>query len=147
MIAEMKSVSPKAMMTDLLISSAAKIDFYSTVYFSTVATQYKGPFGKYVHDTLSYIVLVVLHYLECLSPPTIAFSNLEWLILIFFAGRPLVECQQLLHIRERIKKRQKKENAGGRLEWVHLKTLSIYLRYIVILHKGSVIMLTVIYTL
>ena len=108
---------------------------------------YWSPCAKYVRDTLSYIIMVVLHYALCLSPSTIAFSRLEWVILIFFMGRYLVERQQICNIRQRIKqgekqdeeKRRKKkeeeeegeENTKERrsgIEIYCLKTLSTYLR-------------------
>ncbi|KAJ7379859.1 hypothetical protein OS493_012611 [Desmophyllum pertusum] len=66
------------------------------------------PYFKFVRDTLSYIVLVVLHYALCLSPSTIAFSGLEWAILVFFIGRYLVERKQIWDILQRIIKQRKK---------------------------------------
>ncbi|KAJ7358638.1 hypothetical protein OS493_022070 [Desmophyllum pertusum] len=81
------------------------------------------PYFKFVRDTLSYIVLVVLHYALCLSPSTIAFSGLEWAILVFFIGRYLVEGKQIWDILQRIKQRRE----GAQSKWIRLKTLSIYL--------------------
>ncbi|KAJ7379861.1 hypothetical protein OS493_012613 [Desmophyllum pertusum] len=55
----------------------------------TVAEMYliylETPYFKFVRDTLSYILLVVLHYALCLSPSTIAFSGLDdcWNMLDF----------------------------------------------------------------
>ena len=93
---------------------------------------YTTPYAKYVRDTLSYIVLVVLHYALCLSPSTIAFSRLEWVILIFFVGRYLVERQQISDIMQRIKKRTTKGDVGVQSTWIRLKTLLIYVRYIIV---------------
>ena len=91
------------------------------------------PYFKFVRDTLSYTVLVVLHYALCLSPSTIAFSGLEWAILIFFVGRYLVERKQICDILQRIKPRRKKGDDDARAQsniWFRLKTLSIYLRWL-----------------
>ncbi len=90
---------------------------------------YLSPYAKYVRDTLSYIVLVVLHYALCLSPSTIAFSRLEWMILIYFVGRYLVECQQIWNIMQRIQHRLKNGEVRFQTKWTRLKTLSMYLRY------------------
>ncbi|KAJ7379864.1 hypothetical protein OS493_012617 [Desmophyllum pertusum] len=85
------------------------------------------PYFKFVRDTLSYILHVVLHYALCLSPSTIAFSGLEWAILVFFIGRCLVECKQIWDILQRIKRRKKNKDDGAQSQWIRLKTLSIYL--------------------
>ena len=96
---------------------------------------YWSPYAKYLRDTLSYIALVALHYALCLSSSTIAFSKLEWVILVFFMGRYLVECQQIWNTMQRIKQRGKNDDVGdikrNKTKWTRLKTLSIYLRYIV----------------
>ncbi len=99
--------------------------FFLISYLYSVANLYSSPYGKCVHDTLSYIVLVVLHYALCLSPSTIAFSRLEWVILVFFVGRYLIERQQIRYIMQRIKQRRNQS------KWIRLKTLSAYLRYVV----------------
>ncbi|KAL9952832.1 hypothetical protein ACROYT_G040145 [Oculina patagonica] len=92
-----------------------------------VCRMYSTPYAKYVRDTLSYIVLAVLHYVLCLSPSTLAFSRLEWVILIFFMGRYLVEGQQFWDIMQRMKKRKEKVNVGFQTNWIRVKTLSEYL--------------------
>ncbi|KAL9952846.1 hypothetical protein ACROYT_G040159 [Oculina patagonica] len=86
-----------------------------------VADLYSSPYGKCVRDTLSYIVLVVLHYTLCLSPSTIAFSRIEWVILIFFVGRYLTERQQIRYAMQRIKQQRYQSKR------IRLKTLSVYL--------------------
>ena len=86
------------------------------------------PYFKFVRDTLSYILLVVLHYVLCLSPSTIAFSGLEWAILVFFIGRYLVERKQICGILQRVKRRKEDGDVGAQSKWIRLKTLSIYLR-------------------
>lgn len=48
----------------------------------------------FLRDTLSYLLLLGLHLAICLSPATVAFSALEWGILIFFIGRFLSEFKQ-----------------------------------------------------
>ena len=55
----------------------------------------ESPYYKFFRDTLSYIVLLFLHYALCLLPSTIAFSGLEWTILVFFVGRFFVELKQI----------------------------------------------------
>ena len=45
---------------------------------------------------LSYLTLLGLHFAICLFPSTIAFSQLEWVILIFFLGRVLMEVDQFM---------------------------------------------------
>ncbi|XP_078350088.1 uncharacterized protein LOC144634914 isoform X2 [Oculina patagonica] len=99
----------------------------SNVTVENVCRMYSTPYAKFVRDTLSYIVLAVLHYVLCLSPSTIAFSRLEWVILVFFAGRYLVERKQILDIMKRLKQRRKKGNVGFQTKWIRLKTLSEYL--------------------
>ena len=100
---------------------------------------YLSPYFKFVRDTLSYIVLVVLHYALCLSPSTVAVSGLEWAILTFFVGRYLVERQQIWDIMQHIKRRKKKGDVGAQSKWIRLKTLSVYLRYMMLflLQKAS----------
>lgn len=84
------------------------------------------PYFKFVRDTLSYIVLLVLHYALCLAPSTMAFSGLEWTILIFFIGRYLVERQQLSDVMDHLKKqRGKSYQSNFRIAF---KTLLIYQR-------------------
>ncbi|XP_078352011.1 uncharacterized protein LOC144636698 isoform X2 [Oculina patagonica] len=99
----------------------------SNVTVENVCRMYSTPYAKYVRDTLSYIVLAVLHYVLCLSPSTLAFSRLEWVILIFFMGRYLVEGQQFWDIMQRMKKRKEKVNVGFQTNWIRVKTLSEYL--------------------
>ncbi|KAL9952839.1 hypothetical protein ACROYT_G040152 [Oculina patagonica] len=89
----------------------------------TLCQIYSTPYAKYIRDAVSYIVLVVLHYALCLSPSTIEFSRFEWVILIFFVGRYLVECQQIRDILQRIKKRK---DIGVQSKWILLKTILTY---------------------
>ncbi|CAH3137407.1 unnamed protein product, partial [Porites lobata] len=58
-----------------------------------------SPYFKFFRDTLSYTILLLLHYAICLSPSTIAFSGLEWTILVFYMGRFLVELKQIWDIK------------------------------------------------
>ncbi|XP_020619072.1 short transient receptor potential channel 2-like isoform X3 [Orbicella faveolata] len=86
----------------------------------------KTPYFIFVRDTLSYVALLGLHYAFCLSPSSLAFSGLEWSILIFFIGRSLVEFEQIRLIIKRIKgrrEREKDETNSNVLE----KALSIYI--------------------
>ncbi|XP_066021554.1 uncharacterized protein [Pocillopora verrucosa] len=58
-------------------------------YFTT-------PYFIFFRDMLSYLTLLGLHFAICLFPSTIAFSQLEWVILIFFLGRVLMEVDQFM---------------------------------------------------
>ncbi|CAH3122215.1 unnamed protein product [Pocillopora meandrina] len=66
----------------------------------TIYEKYKDyfttPYFIFFRDTLSYLILLVLHFAICLSPSTIAFSRLEWAILVFFLGRVLMEVDQFI---------------------------------------------------
>ena len=55
----------------------------------------KTPYYKFARDTLSYLLLVGLHFFLCLEPTTREMSILEWIIFIFFIGRYLVERKQI----------------------------------------------------
>ena len=67
------------------------------------------PYFIFVRDTLSYLALVGLHCAFCLSPSSLAFSGLEWSILVFFTGRSLVEYEQIRLIIKRIEGRRERE--------------------------------------
>ena len=89
----------------------------------------KTPYFIFVRDALSYLALVGLHYAFCLSPSSLAFSGLEWSILIFFTGRFLVEYRQVRLIVKRIEERRK----SGKDEThsnVLQKALCSYIRWI-----------------
>ena len=58
------------------------LDYFTTPYFI------------FLRDTLSYLLLLGLHIAICLSPATVPFSALEWVILVFFIGRFLSEVKQ-----------------------------------------------------
>ena len=83
------------------------------------------PYFKFVRDSLSYIVLLVLHYALCLSPTTVTFNGLEWVILIFFIGRYLVERKQIGDVLQHLKKQN---DGGGQSKCIHLKALYTYQR-------------------
>ena len=112
-----------------------KITHFYFPFLDSVAKFYvklwETPYFRYVRDTLSYIVLVCLHYALCLSPSTIALSGLEWTILIFFVGRYLVERKQICDILQRVTEgREKRENSHvtPQTKCICLETLSKYLR-------------------
>lgn len=90
------------------------------------------PYLKFVRDTLSYLTLLVLHYALCLAPSTTEFSGLEWAILIFFLGRSLVEWKQICDIVQRLKRQDEKQDDGDKSNYIILKSLRIYLRYLYI---------------
>ena len=55
----------------------------------------ESPYYKFIRDTMSYLILVSLHFALCLEPTTKEMSGLEWTILTFFIGRYLVERKQI----------------------------------------------------
>ena len=85
----------------------------------------RTPFFTFVRDTLSYIVLLGLHYGLCLSPTTVTFSRSEWVILIFFTGRYLVERKQIDDVFQHLKTQRE---AGAQSKCIHLRALSAYQR-------------------
>ena len=83
------------------------------------------PYFTYVRDTLSYIVLLLLHYALCLSPTTVTFSGLEWFILIFFAGRYLVERKQIGDAFQHLKTQRE---GRAQSKCIPIRALLMYLR-------------------
>jgi hypothetical protein len=65
---------------------------------------FKTPYFIFVRDTLSYLALLGLHFAVCLQPSTLKLTVLEWLILVFFLGRLLMEIDQVISgmIREEV---------------------------------------------
>ena len=113
----------KKMLNKLSLITKTKLFLFSTseIYLLSLET----PYFKFVRDTLSYIVLLVLHYALCLSPTTVTFSRLEWTILIFFIGRFLVERKQMADVLQHLKRERE---SGSQSKFIHLKALSIYQR-------------------
>ena len=66
--------------------------FFTEKYFDYFTT----PYFIFFRDTLSYLTLLGLHFAICLSPSTLAFSRLEWVILVFFLGRIVTEFDQFM---------------------------------------------------
>ena len=89
------------------------------------------PYFKFIRDTLSYIVLLVLHYALCLSSSTVTFSGLEWAILIFFIGRVLVEGKQINDVIQRLKQQKDSGYRRAHSKCIPLKALFIYQRYMI----------------
>ena len=104
-------------------SAKTKLFLFSVpeIYLISLET----PYFKFVRDSLSYIVLLVLHYALCLSPTTVTFNGLEWVILIFFIGRYLVEHKQIGDVFHHLKKQG---DGGTQSKCIHLKALSMYQR-------------------
>ena len=77
-------------------------------YFTT-------PYFIFFRDTLSYLTLLGLHFAICLFPSSVAFSRLEWVILVFFLGRVVMEVDQFISVKEAGMKAQKlwRRNRGG----------------------------------
>ena len=57
---------------------------------------FTAPYFIFFRDTLSYLTLLGLNFAICLSPSTVAFSRLEWVILVFFLGRIVTEFDQFM---------------------------------------------------
>ncbi|XP_066027980.1 uncharacterized protein [Pocillopora verrucosa] len=77
-------------------------------YFTT-------PYFIFFRDTLSYLTLLGLHFAICLFPSSVAFSRLEWAVLVFFLGRVVMEVDQFISVKEAGMKAQKlwRRNRGG----------------------------------
>ena len=82
------------------------------------------PYFIFVKDSLSYIILLGLHFALCVTKSTIPFSILEWIILVFFAGRIVNEISQFLLTKEERMILQKGDESRS---WVK-KQLRKYLR-------------------
>ena len=63
-------------------------------YFTT-------PYFVFIRDTLSYLVLLGLHFTICLETSSISFTWMEWAILVLFTGRVLFECEQFLNNKDK----------------------------------------------
>ena len=67
-------------------------------YFTT-------PYFVFVRDILSYLALLGLHFVMCITPSRIPFSEVEWIIFAFFMGRILMESRQLVQAKISQKKK------------------------------------------
>ncbi|XP_078356168.1 uncharacterized protein LOC144640972 isoform X2 [Oculina patagonica] len=67
--------------------------------FESYLEYFTTPYFIFVRDTLSYLTLLGLHFALCLAPSSIPFSGLEWVILVFFMGRILMESKQFLNVK------------------------------------------------
>ena len=86
----------------------------------------ESPKYKFLRDTLSYIIMLFLHYALCLLPSTIVFSGLEWAILAFYIGRSLVELKQISGVKQFLtRSRQTEDDDAG---FSHFKIFSVYFR-------------------
>ena len=76
---------------------------------------FKTPHFVFVRDTLSYLTLLGLHFIMCITPSRIPFSEVEWIILSFFMGRTLMEVRQLVQdkISQKKKTTAKTESSTG----------------------------------
>ncbi|CAH3162466.1 unnamed protein product, partial [Pocillopora meandrina] len=90
-------------------------------YFTT-------PYFIFFRDTLSYLTFLGLHFAICLSPSSIAFTRLEWAILVFFLGRVLMEVDQFIKkAGMKAPKGQQETNEAGE-DNILLKMLRNYFR-------------------
>lgn len=85
------------------------------------------PYFKFVRDSLSFVVLLGLHFALCLAPSSIPFSGLEWAILVFFIGRYLVEREQIFAVIHSMK-RQRNSGDDGNQSNILLKAFLLYQR-------------------
>lgn len=60
-------------------------------YFTT-------PYFIFVRDTLNYLILLGLHFAICLSPNSVKLTGAEWVVMVFFMGRTVMEIKQLINI-------------------------------------------------
>jgi len=76
------------------------------------------PYFIFVRDTLSYMVLLGLHFAICLEPSSLSFSRLEWVILILFMGRFLIEGMQVTD-KTHGERQNANENQKKNLRYLH----------------------------
>ena len=69
-------------------------------YFTT-------PYFVFIRDALSYLVLLGLHFTICLETSSISFTWIECVILVFFTGRVLFECEQFTNNKDKEKVKNK----------------------------------------
>ena len=67
-------------------------DYFTDLYLDYFTT----PYFIFARDTLSYFLLLGLHFIICLSQSVVKFSVTEVAILVFFIGRFVVEFDQCL---------------------------------------------------
>ena len=63
-------------------------------YFTT-------PYFVFIRDALSYLILLGLHFTICLETSSISFTWIECVILVFFTGRVLFECEQFTNNKDK----------------------------------------------
>lgn len=77
------------------------LDYFTTPYFI------------FLRDSLSYLTLLGLNSYLCLTPPTIAFTRVEWAIFVFFVARTLTEIDQFMGTKIAEKKATKQRLLHG----------------------------------
>uniref|UniRef100_A0A6P8IXW9 Transient receptor potential-gamma protein-like n=1 Tax=Actinia tenebrosa TaxID=6105 RepID=A0A6P8IXW9_ACTTE len=90
-------------------------------YFTT-------PYFIFQRDTLSYLVLLALHFAMSIRPSTLHFAVVEWIILLFFLGRFMMEVYQAVNglknekekMKEGIAKRQRIRNKLSKMLYKYL---------------------------
>ncbi|KAK3749296.1 hypothetical protein QZH41_007560, partial [Actinostola sp. cb2023] len=55
---------------------------------------FETPYFIFLRDFFSYLTLLLLHCAVCVQPTGLRFSALEWIIMVFFVGRILMEFYQ-----------------------------------------------------
>ena len=71
-----------------------------SVFAESYREYFTTPYFVFIRDTLSYLALLGLHFALCLETSSIPFTGLEWMILVFFLGRILMESRQFLGVKE-----------------------------------------------
>ena len=69
---------------------------FSTGVHKTYRAYFKIPCFIFIRDIVSYLVLLALHLALSVEWSQLSFSTLEWAILVFFAGRFLIEMKQII---------------------------------------------------
>ena len=73
-----------------------QLHFYFNFFTDLYHDYFTTPYFIFARDTLSYFLLLGLHFIICLSQSVVKFSVTEVAILVFFIGRFAVELDQCL---------------------------------------------------
>ena len=80
----------------VILASDQPVVNFSTGVHKTYRAHFKIPCFIFVRDTVSYLVLLALHLALSVESSQLSFSAIEWAILVFFAGRFLIEMKQII---------------------------------------------------
>ena len=102
-------------------------------YFTDLYLDYfTTPYFIFVRDTLSYFILLGLHFIICLSHSVVEFSVTEVAILVFFIGRFVVELDQCLKNlpKETSSDTENRATIGEKFRSIAMRMLTAYLRWV-----------------